>query len=364
MGLKREANPTKVWYSFDLFDGLLENAFVIGANVKFDLAWCKRMGMGTPKKVWDVLLAHYYLNNQTTWPSLNEVAEYYNLGSKLDEVQEYWDKGIETDQIPPDILSKYCAQDVDLTYNIYRRQCEDFIHRPNLYKLFKLACQDSLILMEAEENGLLFDEDLCKRRSTECRQRMDEIAATLSRVYPNIPINFNSGDQLSVFLYGGDLAIETKVQDGFYKTGLKRGQIKWKKVVQVHTLPRRVEPLPKTQLQKEGIFKTSIDVLRKLKGPFAKEVVPLILEYSKLDKLAGTYYDGLIKIRQEYCWQEGYLHPNYNQTATATTRLSSSKPNGQNLSGETADLFITRYGKRTSTENMGCLEPNGDGRTH
>jgi hypothetical protein len=56
------------------------------------------------------------MGQETPYPSLNEVAAYYELGQK-DEVieQEYWSKQIDTDEIALDILSKYLGTDLILT---------------------------------------------------------------------------------------------------------------------------------------------------------------------------------------------------------------------------------------------------------
>jgi len=77
-------------------------------------------------------------------------------------------------------------------------------------------------------------------------------------------------------------------------------------------------------MAKEGKFATDEGTLRKLRGN--RKVLDMILELSKLQKLNGTYYRGLVKTRKEMNWEEGLLHGNLNQTTAATGRLSSSKP--------------------------------------
>ena len=73
-------------------------------------------------------------------------------------------------------------------------------------------------------------------------------------------------------------------------------------------------------------YSTAEDVLTKLASTHA--IIPLILEYRSLTKLVGTYLDSFPKLINP---ATGRLHTVYNQTVTATGRLSSSNPNLQNI---------------------------------
>lgn len=314
-------------------------------NAKFDLHWYRRLGYQIPINIWCCQVAEFILSGQKIrYPSLEETAVKYGLGHKEDVVKnEYWSKGIDTDQIPKDILSSYCIQDVDLTYQIYLKQVEQFKQNPKLYKLFRLMCQDLLVLEEMEWNGQKYDEDLCLERAKAIEIEINEITEKLKAIYPEVPINFNSGDQLSAFLYGGIIYEETKEHDGFYKTGQKAGQPKYKNVTVEHVLPRLIEPLKGSELKKEGFFKTDEGTLRKLKGAAAKKLVGPLLRLAELDKLNSTYYKGLPKKNEEFNWPKGMIHGQFNQVVAQTGRLSSSSPNLQNLAGDILDVFITRY---------------------
>jgi DNA polymerase I len=314
----------------------------IGFNLKFDLHWTRKFQQ-LPTKIWDCQVAEFVLSGQTTpYPSLEETAQKYQLGHKIDVVKlEYWDKGINTDAIPPDVLSTYCCQDVDLTYQVYLKQLEQFQQQPALYKLFKLMMLDLLVLEEMEWNGIKYDEELCKQKSIEIEKQIIAVKEQLQAVYKDVPINFNSPDQLSAFLYGGTIKEDIKVHEGFFKTGTKAGQPKYKKAIKEHVLPRLVEPIKK--LAKENVYATDEATLRKLKGPAAKKFVGPLLELAKLDKLQSTYYAGLLTKARDAFWEEHFIHGQFNQCVAATGRLSSSKPNLQNFSGECLDLFISRY---------------------
>jgi DNA polymerase I-like protein with 3'-5' exonuclease and polymerase domains len=345
LGIKHNDLKTKCEFKLELIPKTyLVEPLVVAFNAKFELGWSRRLGLDMPKHVWCCQLAEYMLDRQKPYPSLEETAKKYGLSSKLDIVKtEYWDKGTDTTGVPQNILSDYCIQDVELTYAIYLIQLKQFQERPALYRLFKLACQDLLVLAEMEWNGLPFNETLCKERANECEKEKLQIVSVLSSVYPDVPINFGSGDQLSAFLYGGTVVQTVKQPVGVFKTGERKGQVKFQNVDIEHKLPRLVEPLKNSELKKPGFYATDEGTLKKLKGPFAKKYVTPILRLARLDKLIGTYYEGLPKLNKTMDWNASMLYPNYNQCVTQTGRLSSSRPNGQNLAGDIADVIVSVY---------------------
>ena len=79
-----------------------------------------------------------------------------------------------------------------------------------------------------------------------------------------------------------------------------------------------------TKKTKSG-YATGADVLEKIKDE--SPIIPAILEYRKLTKLMGTYIEGL----EAFIGDDGKIHGNFNQTVTATGRISSSNPNMQNI---------------------------------
>lgn len=325
---------------------LADYSLCVFFNAKFDLHWYRKLGYTLPQRVWCCQLAEFVLEGQKNrYPSLEQAAQKYSLGNKIDVIKtEYWDKGINTDQIPKELLSQYVCQDVDLTYQVYLKQVEQFKEQPALFKLFKILCQDLLVLQEMEWNGLIYDEQLCKHKALEIDNEIQKITEKLSSIYPDVPINFNSGDQLSSFLYGGTIQEEYKEHIGFYKTGVKAGQPKFQNKIKEHILPRLVNPLPKTELLKKGFYKTDEGTLRKLKGNSkVKQCVSLLLRLSELEKLNNTYYKGIPSINEEMNWPKGELHGQFNQCVAQTGRLSSSKPNQQNFAEECLDVLVSRY---------------------
>lgn len=325
---------------------LPSNVLVVGANIKFDLNWLSVHGVDFSNvKIWDVLCAQFVIERQLNkFPSLNYCAEKYGLPVKLDVVKtEYWDKGIDTKDVPEDILLEYAAYDAQLTLDVYKEQIK--VMTPRQIQLVKLIGLDTLVLSEMECNGLVYDEDLCNEQAVKIGEEIEKITKELSRLYPGIPINYNSPVQLSAVLYGGTIVEVVKEQVGFFKTGKQAGQPKFRNVEVEHQLPRRFSPLHGSETSREGIYKTSEDVLRKLKGggKQGRQLIECLLRLSKLDKLKGTYYEGLPKLNEEMHWPKGHLHGKFNQTLAATGRLTSSSPNQQNLAAEVQDIFISEF---------------------
>jgi DNA polymerase I-like protein with 3'-5' exonuclease and polymerase domains len=321
-----------------------ESSLIIGFNWKFDYTWLKKHGVNFQgKHFWDVQLAHFILRYQTTpFPSLNDVLTYYGLPLKHDKVAELWKQGVQTDDIEWSILCEYGEYDVQGTYDCYLRQVEEFKGEPKLYKLFKLACMDLEVLAEMEANGLKYNGEKCTAKSEELQKQIKELSDKLAALYPTVPINFNSNDQLSAFLYGGTVEEEYREMVGFYKTGAKAGQPKYQKAIKEHILPQLFPPLRGSEMAKEGVYSTAAETLKKLRGK-NKWVVDILLSLAKLQNLDETYYRGLNETNVQMHWPEGILHSNYNQCRAVSGRLSSNNPNGQNLSGDVLEVFESRY---------------------
>lgn len=322
---------------------MAEHSLVVGFNFKFDVAWLRKMGVCFKGvKIWDVQIAEFILSNQLTkFPSLNDTCIRYGIPVKLDVVKtEYWDKGLDTKAVPWPILREYAAYDARATLLCYHAQLK--LMSPPQRKLCALMSQDMLVLQEMEQNGITYDPLLCQQRSEQLDEEATLLKQKLSAFYPNIPINFASGDDLSSFLYGGTIVQTIKVHDGFYKTGLKKGQPKLKNQDIEHHLPALFTPIKGSELKKEGFYETNEGILRKLTGK-NKHVVDLLLALARNEKLNGTYYKGLPKLNDEMHWPKGKLHGQLNQTLAVSGRLSSSRPNQQNFATEIQDVFISEY---------------------
>jgi len=321
---------------------IASSRLILGFNFKFDAHWLTSNGISFEgKRIWDVQLAEFILSRQTNrFPSLNETCIKYGHPTKRDVVREdFWDKGIDTDAIPWEILEDYASFDAYLTHLCYLSQIE--LMTPAEVRLCFLQSEDMMILMEMEQNGLPFDEELCQVRAKELDDKISTLKSELASIYPNVPINFGSNDHLSAFLYGGIVKEDGKEFVGHYKTGVRAGEPKYKNIVIEHILPRLYTPIKGSEMAKEGNFSTNEATLRKLKGK--KGVLDKILELSKCEKLNGTYYRGLVDLRKEIGWNTNVLHGQFNQTTAISGRLSSSKPNLQNFASDLQDIFISKY---------------------
>lgn len=337
-----EKADSHLWGDGNIQELINEADLLITFNGKFDLQWLMKEGITyDPAKVWDVQIAEFIKCYQTRpYLSLNEVCDIYGLGSKIDTIkEEYWDKGIDTKDIPWDILKAYATLDASLTLQCFQQQFK--VLTPAQKALVRLQSQDMSILREMEACGIPFNEELCHSRAEELDAKIQEIKKELASVYPNVPINFNSGDHVSAFLYGGVVKEDAKEFVGYYKSGQKAGQPKFQNITIEHTLPQIYKPIRDSELAKAGFYATNEATLRQLKGKMHN--VNLLLELAKLEKLNGTYYRGLVKLREEMDWPKGILHGNFVQTTARTGRLSSSRPNLQNFASELQDVFVSKY---------------------
>ena len=226
----------------------------------------------------------------------------------------------------------------------------------NLYKLFKISCLDLLCLVEMERNGILFNTEKAMEYAREITTKQQELYRRFNLLVECNIASITSNDHVSAVLYGGVIVDTIRIAVGVYRTGTKTGQPRYKLEEVLYTLPRLVSPIPKTETAKSQqridkgletehtLWEVNEPVLRSLKAKGkAKEVLTIILEYSKLEKLRGTYLEGYTKLIEEMNWEHNMLHTSFNQCVAVTGRLSSSKPNMQNADKETKRYMETRF---------------------
>lgn len=114
----------------------------------------------------------------------------------------------------------------------------------------------------------------------------------------------------------------------------------------------RLQIDPKAKKTKRGGWSTAEDVLEKYRHQWP--IVNLILEFRGLKKLLATYIDALPKLVNP---ETGKIHTTYNQTVTATGRLSSTNPNLQNIPIRTDEGRIIRG---AFVPDPGCLIVSAD----
>lgn len=317
-------------------------------NAKFDLHHLRNLGIKFDhKRIWDCQLVDFMLEGQTTsYPSMNSMAEKYGLPLKDDKIAEYWKNNIGTKEIPEEEITEYLKHDLSTTHKIYEFQKEQVESRSKAFqRLVSLMNQDLLVLQDIEYNGFYFNEQACLDKAQELTATINELRMELYDYHSIEEFNSESGDHISALLYGGTIVIPRKILVGTYKTGDRKGEDKYGWHDYSYTLPRLFNPLPRTELKKAGYWATGEDILKQLKSrdKASKRVVEIILTLAKLEKIVGTYYNGLPKLRETMNWKPNMLHGNLNQVTARTGRLSSTKPNLQNISGDMKIVFRSRY---------------------
>lgn len=353
-----ESNVYKIEYDDDPYGEALEQVkreiatcnVVVMFNGKYDLHWLNRYNifLNSNTRVFDCQLAYYILDKQQTpYPSLSGLSSVFGLESKLDIVKtEYWDKGLDTNEVPYEILSEYLEQDLVVTEQVYHRLSDELSKTSEaMRKLVSISMQDLLVLQDIERNGLLLDKEKSIKKGNELVAEIRNIDVWLRKVFNADWFNPNSGDHLSVFLYGGTIELDGKETYTFtYKDGHTAEKVRTVKIPFVSK--GLFKPLDKTGLAKEGFYSTGEPILVQLqqraKGE-SKKVLDILLKRSKLEKLRSTYYHGLPKKLAEFGWEDNIIHSNFNQCTTSSGRLSSTRPNIQNIANEVNEVFITRF---------------------
>lgn len=305
---------------------------IVGHNIVFDLMWLRHIGVNfDAAKVFCTMVAEYILSKQKDcFISLNEVCKKYSITTKIDKVKMYWDNGYDTDDIPIKILSEYLLQDCISTLAVFSKQVK-LITEYDMGKLMDINMEMSRIISDIQYTGMKFDIEVAKAYAEEYSKNLEDLDKALIDII-GYPINLNSGDQLSAALYGGVFKEKAREEFEFtYKSGKRKGTT----VIKERPIEKEVE-LPglgftvnkKLETKKGGIYKTDKDTLNSLtaKTPEQKEIIKVLNARSNIAKALDTYFIGL---QNNYACDK-CIHGTFNQTVTATGRLSSSRPKQTN----------------------------------
>lgn len=330
-------------------DWIGNSRLLVGANIKFDLHWLSRYGIDLHGiKVFDLTVAFFILRGQKNpYPSLDQMAEYYGVEKKLDVVKlEYWDKGFDTDEVPQEILEEYLAQDLLVTELVYKKMAAEIAtSSPDMVRTIQLAMYDLLVLQECEENGMLYDKEASIQEGDRIEKELIEEEEDLKKLLGYDWFSSTSYQKKSVMLFGGTLEFKEKVKYPFtYKDGRTIEKEKWGKVEK--TFQGFFSPKLGTPLAEEGFYSTDesnlVTLLEQARGK-AKEVITRLLSMAKKEKKRSTYYHGFPKQINHFNWENNVIHTTLNQVVAATGRLSSSKPNIQNIEGGVKEMFKSRF---------------------
>jgi len=352
----------------DYIKSVVKCPIVVGHNIAFDIChilkntamnpYVEELRKGILENkivVWDTMLVEYILSGQSwRYPSLNKVCKKYKLPVKNDEVKTLWDSGCKTEDIPRDMLLEYLEHDVEVTEQVFKKQLAR-VNAEGLKSIVFDELRARMATIIAEYNGMAFDEThafrLHKKLDGEIEYMESQLIDTVfkhnkitkySKEFED-SINFGSHDQVSAMLFGGVLKWkEAKIvndENGdvvVYKSGLKKGAIKYKNMEFTKELKPMYVANDKWKSKKSGVFFTSDEVLQEILDTFGSvretsKFVSLIQEHREARKERDTYLTGLTKV----CWADGLLHPTFNHVETPTGRLSCRNPNLQNITAKT-----------------------------
>ena len=287
------ANREEALQIVNIFKPVYENPEIlkIGQNLKYDLEVLRNYGIELKGKMWDTMIAHYLIQPELHH-NMDYMAEIYLNYQTIHIDELIGPKGKNQKSmrsLPPSQVYEYAAEDADITLRLKNKlepelkkaECEDLFYNIEMPLMPVLA--------KMEMNGVCLDTESLAETSKQFTNRMNEIEA---RIYELAGERFNIASPKQV------------------------GEILFDKL-------KIVEKAKKT---KTGQYVTSEEVLQQLKNKH--EIVADILEHRGLKKLIGTYIDALPKLINP---KTGHIHTSFNQTITATGRLSSSDPNLQNI---------------------------------
>ena len=365
---------------------------LVGHNIKFDNLWywdhpLVQQFLARGGRVWDTMYAEYLLSaayysmnthDETLGLSLKSCAVRRNLThQKQDIVSAMWEEGIRTEDVPEHVLMEYMKFDILTTKDLYIAQLAQAKSQGQLV-MIQQRMEGLVATTEMEFNGLEIDMEEAERQMETLRKEIAELREGLQIHVPALPegceFNWNSSKQLSALLFGGDLkykaprpSLDENGNKQYYKkttqvpvldengnpviikSGKNKGLVKTNNVSEpdyergcktkltdlIYTLPRQVEPKDKWKSATEGYWSVGADVLEELKSS-GIVIIKDILRLKGAEKDLGTYYmnevkgkmTGMLTNIQEL---DGRVHGHLNHAITATTRLSSSRPNLQNM---------------------------------
>jgi DNA polymerase-1 len=263
-----------------------------GQNIKYDYLVLRRQGVKIAGIACDTMIVSYLLDPTKRSHSLEAIAQEY-LQHQMITYKEVTEKGQGFQKVDLQQAMQYSGEDADVTFlltEILMKKLEE----EGLNDLFlQIELPLVEVLAEMELWGVKIDPELLQEVSKELETRLWNLEKQVFDLVGE-EFNINSTQQL--------------------------GKILFEKL-----------RLPVIKKTKTG-YSTDVGVLQELAKDH--ELPRVVLEYRSLTKLKSTYVDTLPKLINP---STGRVHTSYNQTVTATGRLSSSDPNLQNIPIRTED---------------------------
>lgn len=276
-----------------IFKPIYENERIlkVGQNIKYDIEVLSHYGVEVRGRMFDTMIAHYLLQPELRH-NMDYMAEVY-LNYKTIHIEELiGPKGKQQANmrdLPPGEIYEYAAEDADITLRL-KNVLEPKLKEVNAERLFwDIEMPLVNVLADMELTGVRLDTKALQETSQGLGKRLEELE---QRIYRQAGHSFNIASPKQV----GDVLFD------------------------------EMKLVEKPRKTKKGQFVTSEEVLQQLRGK--APIVADILDYRGLRKLLSTYIEALPKLVNP---KTGHIHTSFNQTITATGRLSSSDPNLQNI---------------------------------
>jgi DNA polymerase-1 len=284
----RHSEGSNISDAFSIVRPILQDKCIskIGHNLKYDTLILRKEGIHTAGKLYDTMLASYLVNPNRPEHGLESVSLEY-LHHKKKAFTQVLGKRSSFAEVPVNEATMYAAEDAELAFELkeilFRKLDDEGL--ASLY--FDIEMPLIYVLADIEEAGIKVDTKRLDELSKELERELDILQ---SKIYSlaGTDFNINSPKQLCRILF---------------------------EVL-------KLKPGKKT---KTG-FSTNVEVLEELAK--SHDLPAEILNYRTYYKLKTTYVDALPKLINA---RTGRIHTSFNQTVTATGRLSSSEPNMQNI---------------------------------
>lgn len=305
VGISFSIRKNQAWYislvgseeekkkKLEIFRPVLENpnTLKIGQNLKYDILVLSNYGIEVQGPMFDTMVAHYVLQPELRH-NMDYLAEIY-LGYRTVRIEQLiGEKGRNQKNmadLDPRNVYEYACEDADITLQL-KDVLEKELEKDGTLKPFKEIEMPLVpVLAYMERNGVCIDPESLKETSALFTKRMQILE---NQIFELAGTSFNILSPKQV----GEILFE------------------------------RMHITDKPKKTKTGQYVTSEEVLETLRTD--NPIVDLILKYRGLRKLCGTYVDALPELVNS---RTGHIHTSFNQTVTATGRLSSSNPNLQNI---------------------------------
>ncbi len=267
-----------------------ENIKKIGQNIKYDMLVLQNAQMPLKGIHFDTMVASYCLDAERSSHSMDNMAFDF-LNYECLPISSLIGKGknqLTFDMVDTAPACEYAAEDADITFQLYQYFKNRLEKHPELKKLFEEVEMPLVsVLAQMEYNGVSLDTALLRNMSNELAETIENLTEQICQQADSV-FNLDSPKQLAGIL--------------FDKLGLQSLAVG------------------------KASRSTNATILEQLSDQHP--VIDLILQYRQLRKLQNTYVD---KLGQLINLRTSRVHASFNQTITATGRLSSSNPNLQNI---------------------------------